>query len=156
MTTSDRLKDAWEIQQLANRYCQYADTGRIVELSQLFTDDGLWDGSAVSLGVHRGPEDIVRFMSGLSTGAVVGSCHLSSNHVVDFDGQDEAHGTVYTTSETRLGIGSIRFAFNLVHDTYQRVSSGWRFSSRRITFLMPPRMDPPDSPPLTVADSRSA
>ena len=154
MSDTNRHHDGWEIQQLANRYCHYADTGRIEELTELFTEDGEWDGSAVMLGVHHGRAAMLRFMTGLGTHAVVGSCHLSSNHVIEFDGDDEAHGSVYTTSETRLGNGAIRLAFNLVTDTYRRTEGQWRFASRRIAFLMPPRMDPPDAPPLTVDDSK--
>ena len=154
MTDRQRVADAWEIVQLANLYCQHADAGRIDELSELFTPNGIWDGTGVLLGKHEGREEIANFMKGLGIGAVVGSCHLSSNHVVNFDSVDHAVGSVYTTSETRLRNGSVRLAFNIVHDEYVWTGEQWRFSSRRIEFLIPARMIPDDAPLLTEADSK--
>jgi len=57
------LEDIEAIKKLKARYCEIADDNyNPVDFSNLFTEDGLWDGGKL-FGVHRGKQAIREFFA---------------------------------------------------------------------------------------------
>jgi len=144
----ESISDIIAIQRLAIFYAHCADSKRFREQSELFTADGVWDASEVMLGRHQGPAAIEKVYTELGAHQAARSAHLILNHLIDIDG-DRATGILYNSSETHMLNGSLRFGVTLVKDTYARTDDGWKFEYRKLTPLLPPRMDPPDAAHLT-------
>src|ERR1700759_2981083 len=84
----DRLESLAEIRQLPYRYALAVDSRDMDALVALFVPD-------VRVGRDRHgrqalKERFTELLSRLKT-----SIHLVANHIIDFDGPDEAHGIVY-------------------------------------------------------------
>jgi hypothetical protein len=146
--TPEAISDFLAIQRLAIFYAHCADTKRFKVQSELFTENGVWDASDVMLGRHQGRAAIEKVYTELGATQASRSAHLIMNHLIEIDG-DRATGILYNSSETHMQNGSLRFGVTLVNDTYARTADGWKFEYRKLTPLLPPRMDPPDAAHLT-------
>jgi hypothetical protein len=116
----DRIRD------LALRYALAVDGKDLDALATLFVDD-------VDNGRYgRGPQGVKAFYD-RSLRNFHCSMHLVANHVIDFDDDDHAHGTVYCRAQHHVLEPEHWFDVALAYfDTYERVWDGWRFRRRRV------------------------
>ena len=63
--------------------------------------------------------------------------HMFSNHIIEFDGPDEAHGTNYLEQDGYTHEGARIQCLGLNRDNYVRTDDGWRIQRRAITPLVP-------------------
>jgi ketosteroid isomerase-like protein len=105
-----------------------------------YTDDAVWDASAVGLERYEGSDQIRGFFE-RDRDAIAEQFHILTNHIVQFTGPDEAVGTNYVFSEGQMKSGARFEAAALNDDTYRRTPDGWRIASRVITALTTPEMD---------------
>lgn len=136
----DRASDVRQIIAATHRYALGLDTFTPSCAVTAFTDDAVWDATAVGLNRVEGHDALLEFFR-RDAEIVAEQYHLTGNHVVEFDDRDHAHGTNYVLAEavTKEG-GSIRAAV-LNHDVYRRTAGDWRIASRTIVPLTTPQVD---------------
>lgn len=136
---SDRATD---IQQIVNAtlYARGLDLFDPDEALSAYTDDAYWDATAVGLKRFEGPEEILGFFQA-DAEAMAEQFHIMTNHIVEFDGPDTAHGTNYVFAEGSTKTGATIKAIALNRDVYRRVGDGWKISGRAISPLTTPQMD---------------
>jgi ketosteroid isomerase-like protein len=129
-----------EIVQAAHRYARGLDRFDPREALSAFSPDAVWDATAVGLERFEGEEQILKFFE-RDAGAMANQVHIVTNHVVEFDSPDRAHGTNYVFAEGETRSGARIRAIALNEDEYVRTAEGWRISSRVISPLTPPLME---------------
>jgi len=129
-----QLEDRVAIDQLIARYCLAMDNRDVAAIERLFTDDTyVWSADGVMN--CRGRAAAVEMFMGRFT--VLGpSNHFTHDRIVDFDATDpdRATGLVLSHAEMqRKGqpmVAAIRY-----QDVYRRVTDGWRFAERGLSFM---------------------
>jgi len=121
----DRLESLAQIRQLAQRYALAIDSRDIDALVALFVPDVRIgrdaSGRAALAAWFRDA------LSGFRT-----SIHFVGNHIVDFDGPDDAHGIVYCRDELDYpDRGEWQVGVLQYWDTYRRIEGEWCFSRRK-------------------------
>ncbi|MEU1981683.1 nuclear transport factor 2 family protein [Nocardia sp. NPDC019395] len=123
MLTAD---DRFAITELINSHGHLTDSGDLEGLLALFTEDVVYDVSALGGGVLVGPESIRE--ATLSLGDANPVAHHVTNIVFT-----EAHDSRAHTMSKGLGImtdgtlGSVTY-----EDTFERTTAGWRLTHRII------------------------
>lgn len=114
------------IRALAQRYALAVDGKDIDAIAALFVPD-------VDNGrFGSGPEGVKRFYDE-SLRRFHCSMHLVANHIIDFDGDEHAHGVVYCLAHHHVLEPEHWFDEALAYwDTYERVGGEWRFRRRRV------------------------
>jgi uncharacterized protein YchJ len=118
----ERLAACEEIRQLASRYALAIDARDLDALVALFVPD-------VRVGAESGREVLRRDFERQLRGVGV-SILFVGNHVIDFDGDEQAHGVVYCKAEVQQGERWIHQAIQY-RDTYARRDGHWYFVRRR-------------------------
>jgi SnoaL-like domain len=121
----DRIESLAEIQQLPYRYALAVDSRDMDAMVALFVPD-------VRVGHDREGRQALKewFVEALSRPKT--SIHFVGNHVVDFDGPDEARGIVYCRDELeRPETGEWEIGVLQYWDTYRRVEGEWCFQRRK-------------------------
>ena len=137
---SDRATD---IQQIINATLIYArglDLFDPQEALSAYTEDAYWDATAVGLKRFEGSEEILGFFEA-DASSMAEQFHIMTNHIVEFDGPDTAHGTNYVFSEGSTKNGATIKAIALNRDEYRRVGDTWKISGRAISPLTTPQME---------------
>jgi ketosteroid isomerase-like protein len=137
---SDRATD---IQQIINATLLYArglDLFDPQEALSAYTEDAYWDATAVGLKRFEGSAEILGFFEA-DAGSMTEQFHIMTNHIVEFDGPDTAHGTNYVFSEGTTKNGATIKAIALNRDEYRRVGDTWKISGRAISPLTTPQME---------------
>ena len=132
--------DRAEIVQATYLYARGLDRFDPKEALSAYTDDAVWDASAVGLQRYQGREEVLAFFE-RDSGSMAEQYHVMTNHVVEFDDDDHAHGTNYVLSEGKTTGGASITAAALNTDTYRRTVDGWKIASRVITPLTTPEME---------------
>jgi ketosteroid isomerase-like protein len=140
-----RVADLLDIQRATHVYARGLDRFDPAEAASAFTDDAVWDATAVGLERLEGIAAIRGFFE-RDAAAIADQFHVITNHVVDFpdDGDADggtATGTNYVFSEGHTNSGAAFKAIALNEDTYRRTPQGWRIASRRISALTPPELE---------------
>ncbi|MGE3620958.1 MAG: nuclear transport factor 2 family protein [Acidimicrobiia bacterium] len=136
----DDVADRLEIHELTNRYGYYNDSRRLDDLLDLWTEDAVFDETAVGLERLEGRPAIRRFFDA-TTGAVRSRSHVMSNQVVlSLDG-DHATGVCYFTADIVTSGGDELRAIGYYEDVYARVDGSWKIAHRTIVPLHQPRLD---------------
>ncbi|MFW6773916.1 nuclear transport factor 2 family protein [Nocardioides sp. CPCC 205120] len=104
-----------------------------------FTEDAVWDATAVGLARYEGADEIRGFFE-KDASQVRDQFHVITNHRVEVTGDGTAVGTNYVFSEGHLASGAPFKAAALNEDAYRRTGEGWKISSRVISPLTPPEM----------------
>ncbi|MCE0764655.1 nuclear transport factor 2 family protein [Pseudonocardia kujensis] len=110
------------------------------EALSAYTDDAYWDATAVGLKRFEGRDEIHGFFEA-DAEAMAEQFHIMTNHIVEFDGPDTAHGTNYVFSEGKTKSGASIKAIALNRDEYRRVGDTWKISGRAISPLTTPQME---------------
>ncbi len=134
-----RVADVLDIQRATHVYARGLDRFDPQEAASAFTEDAVWDATAVGLERFEGRAAILGFFE-RDAAAIADQFHVITNHVVDLDG-DTATGTNYVFSEGHTNAGAAFKAIALNEDTYRRTPSGWRIATRRISALTPPELE---------------
>jgi ketosteroid isomerase-like protein len=134
--TDTRVGDLEEIRALTHRYGLAIDTYDLDGIVDVFVPDGTFDCSAFGLEVYEGAESIRAFF-GHNQQVMANQIHMYSNQIVEFDGPDEAHGTVYLQQDGYTHDGARIQCLGLNRDRYVRTGEGWRIAHRVITPLVP-------------------
>ena len=133
MTRSDslmRTTDLVEIQQTAALYAHMIDKRAWERLDEVYALDGVYDASAVGLGVHSGVGEIAKFLSDLNL-----SIHHGTNMFVDSWHEDgtRAHGYSKFLSVQADGV----VTSGEYDDDWIRTAGGWRLHRRASRVLAP-------------------
>lgn len=135
-----RADDVNEIISATYRYARGLDLHDPDEAASAFTRDGVWDATGVGLERYEGYDAIIEFFRA-DAKAVARGAHILTNHIVEFDDDDHAHGTNYVYAEAEMNNGAAIKAIALNTDRYVRTADGWLVSERVITPLTTPQMD---------------
>ena len=136
-----RVADLLDIQRATHLYARGLDRFDPQEAASAFTDDAVWDATAVGLERFEGRAAILGFFE-RDAAAIADQFHVITNHVVDLDdGGETASGTNYVFSEGHTKSGAAFKAIALNEDTYRRTPEGWRIAGRRISALTPPELE---------------
>lgn len=126
-----RLIDIEDIKQLKARYAMLCDDDYEAEgLAALFTENAVWDGSA--LGYAEGREAIRSFFRN-APAMVTFAVHTVTNPLIEIDG-DRATGRWYLWQPMVLRENSACVWLCAQYDDrYERTPDGWRFAHVKIT-----------------------
>lgn len=121
-----QVADRDEIRQLAYRYAWGLDARDIDAVAELYVSDV---DSGAGVGTQAMRDRFHRSMSDVGVTVL-----FVGNHLIDFDGADEAHGLVYCHGyiEPRDSAHPGRFVEQaiLYRDRYRRQEGAWKFVSR--------------------------
>ncbi|MFC4001270.1 nuclear transport factor 2 family protein [Prauserella oleivorans] len=129
-----------EIIQLTHRYALGLGRFDPAETLAVFTEDAVWDATAVGLDRLEGHARLRDFFE-RDARSVADQFHIITNHVIVFDGEDRAHGTNYVFSEGHSRTGARFRAAALNEDVYRRSDDGWRIASRVISPWTPAELE---------------
>ncbi len=136
-----RVADLLDVQRATHVYARGLDRFDPQEAASAFTDDAVWDATAVGLERLEGIAAIRGFFE-RDAAAIADQFHVITNHVVDLDDDGTtASGTNYVFSEGHTKSGAAFKAIALNEDTYRRTPEGWRIATRRISALTPPQLE---------------
>ncbi|MFI6102218.1 nuclear transport factor 2 family protein [Lentzea sp. NPDC051213] len=127
------MSDIDEIRALTHRYALLLDTVTDDGIDQVFTEDAVFDATAIDLPVLTGREAIRGFWRAIFE-LTTHTAHTVSNHLVDPDG---ATGTYYLRAEMMYKDGSTSLVTVLNTDTYRRTEHGLRIAHRTVRPLLP-------------------
>jgi ketosteroid isomerase-like protein len=127
--------DIEQIRRLVHEYSRAIDTFLLADVVGTFTDDAVWDMSALGAPEASGIENVRASFAALIDN-LTACCHFTTNHLVDVDG-DTATGTVYCHAFAIGADGSRVENLILYTDRYTRTAGGWKFQRRAVTPLMP-------------------
>lgn len=115
-----------QIRQLAVRYAIAVDGKDIEGIAALFVED-------VRNGRYGDGTEGVRNFYDHALRNFHCSMHLVANHLIEFDGEDRAHGVVYCRAHHHVGEPDYWFDQALAYwDSYERVDTRWLFRRRRL------------------------
>lgn len=126
-----RLEAIVDIKELTARYCWHVSRKEGDAVVDLFTKDGVLDGSSAGMGVIRGRDELTAFYKSAVTDAEE-SLPFIHNHIVDVAG-DAATGTCALEARFSRGGRSITAA-GYYEDTYRRENGRWLFAERKLYF----------------------
>jgi hypothetical protein len=119
-----RFEDRFAIQDLAVRFMVAIDGNDYSEIASMFTDKGTF-GDAV------GGDQVVAVLESMRV-EFGRTLHYPDAHLVDFDDDDHAHGTLIARAELDIRQQTFHTALRYL-DEYERGEDGvWRFASRTI------------------------
>ena len=107
------------------------DDGRLDQLSELFTEDVIYDLSPLGGSVLRGVSAIRHAAEQLGDRNPV--AHLTTNTVVSLEDGDVTARSKFLGVQRDGSVGSGTF-----DDVLRRTSDGWRISSRRVSLRREP------------------
>jgi hypothetical protein len=139
-TTTNRAQDELDIIRATNTYALGLDRFDPALALSAFSDDAVWDATAVGLERYEGREAILAFFES-DAAAVEKQFHILTNHRVEFLDDDHAQGTNYVFAEAEMRNGAKIKAVALNEDSYMRTTDGWRIQNRVISALTTPEMD---------------
>jgi hypothetical protein len=121
----DRMESVVEIRQLVQRYALALDSRDLDSLVELFAPDVRVGRSAVG-------RDALWKWYDVSMRKVATTVHVVTNHIIDFDGPDEARGVVYCRDEVEYpDRGEWQVGMLQYWDSYRRIDSAWCIDRRR-------------------------
>lgn len=123
---------------LIYEYCQRVDFGNAGQIADLFTEDGQWHGTDLSLD---GREQIREWFVGREGVTRRVSRHVCTNVAVRILSEDEAESVCYMINyrhDRRDGDTSLPVPAEVpkyvgeLRDRFRRTSEGWRFTRRQV------------------------
>jgi ketosteroid isomerase-like protein len=135
-----QLADLEAIKALTHRYGIALDRFDVDAVLAAFTPDAVFDATAFGLARMDSHDDLREFFEH-NREAMASQMHLFANHVIEFDGPDEAHGTNYLLEDGFAKNGARITCLGCNEDRYVRTDDGWRIAGRVITPLVPPQIE---------------
>ncbi|MGY1616136.1 nuclear transport factor 2 family protein [Geodermatophilus sp. SYSU D00691] len=122
----DRLESLAALTRLAHDYCQAFDERLLDRFLELWHDDATWE--MLPGTVLEGHEGIRSATEG-AWASLPATRHLTSNHVVDLDG-DSATGSAQVVAFVQSPDGAWAEMVFTYTDTYERRAGRWAFTRR--------------------------
>jgi 3-phenylpropionate/cinnamic acid dioxygenase small subunit len=122
------MSDKDEIRELLARYCFALDADRFEDMAALFTADGVWE---TAFGTGTGRAGIVAQARGLATGTRPRRIHLTTNIVIDLDGDSATARSNWVVIQNSPSGPSIGSGGGYV-DRLLKVDGRWFFKHRTI------------------------
>ena len=138
----DRAADLQQIIEATYRHARGVDRADPEEAIRAFTDDAVWDATALGFERLVGRESLLNFLRSDAV-LVAEQFHILANHIIEFDGPTTAHGTCYLFSEARTKSGSFLKVAMLNEDSYRETSVGWQIAVRVVSLLTTPHIENP-------------
>ncbi len=130
------LNDLEGIRRLTYEYAMAVDTMQLDKLIDLFVPEAVFDPGPGGVPVMNDRDEIEAFFKATFEGSR-NLYHLTSNHIIDMDG-DTATGTVYYAASGVTADGASFGANGYYGDTYVRTADGWKFLRREAAALLDP------------------
>jgi len=130
------LNDLEAIRRLTYEYAMAVDTMQLDSLIALFVADAVFDPGPGGVPVMNNRDEIREFFNATFEGSN-NLFHLTSNHIIDVNG-DTASGTVYYAASGVTSDGASFGANGYYGDTYVRTPDGWKFQRREAAALLDP------------------
>ncbi len=130
------LNDLEAIRRLTYEYAMAVDTMQLDKLVDLFVPEAVFDPGPGGVPVMNDRDEIGAFFKATFEGSR-NLYHLTSNHIIDLDG-DSATGTVYYAASGVTADGASFGANGYYGDTYVRTADGWKFLRREAVALLDP------------------
>ena len=130
------LNDLEAIRRLTYEYAMAVDTMQLDKLIDLFVPEAVFDPGPGGVPVMNDRDEIEAFFKATFEGSR-NLYHLTSNHIIDVDG-DTASGTVYYAASGVTADGASFGANGYYRDTYVRTADGWKFLRREAVALLDP------------------
>lgn len=128
-----RLDDERQIHNLLARLSHLADRGSIDDYLALWTDDGMWEGSA---DVARGKDEMRARVEAYRARGVQGpgsqARHVSTTRFVEFDTADSARAESYFIYFVDVDTRPRPARVGRYVDELQRTDGQWRLRRRRL------------------------
>jgi ketosteroid isomerase-like protein len=140
--SADRLAELEEIRTLTARYGLAVDTFDLEAVLAVYADEATLDLSALGMPLVDGKAALREFYEGSIQG-MEHQIHIVTNHVIDLDGDDAAHGTHYVLANAQLKDGTTFLVHGLHTDTYRKGEAGWQVATRTLSMLVPPVIEAP-------------
>jgi ketosteroid isomerase-like protein len=121
----DRLESESEIRQLVARYALAMDARDIEGIVELYSDN-----IKVGAPVNGVGHDALREWLIINCSDAYRSAHMIAGHVLHFDDDDHAHGSVHCRCEQEVAEEWLITVVNY-NDSYVRENGRWRFARRR-------------------------
>jgi hypothetical protein len=128
------LADIEEIRMLKYKYCRYNDGGWEGQplshqgpSADLFTEDGVWDGSPVV--VARGREEVRKLFAAFASQPM--AYHAVMNPIIEIDG-DTARGHWHLIGAGVMLDGGSILGAAAYEDEYVRTPDGWRIKVMKV------------------------
>jgi hypothetical protein len=128
------------IRALTYRYGLALDTFDLDAIVGIWIPEGVFDCSAFGLERLEGHESIRAFFEH-NQGVMADQMHMFSNHIIEFDGPGEAHGTNYLYQDGHTHDGARICCLGLNRDRYVKTDAGWRLKERTISPLVTPQLE---------------
>ena len=133
------IEDRLAIQELVHAYPLYCDTHQFDKAADLFTEDGIFDETAVGARMVNGRADMKAIFreAGNRLGPFM---HVCTNHIISEFSGDTASGMCHVVAEGvyNLADGAKPFRlFGYYDDKYAKVSGQWYFKARAFKHLAP-------------------
>jgi 3-phenylpropionate/cinnamic acid dioxygenase small subunit len=122
------MSDKDEIRELLARYCFALDADRFEDMAALFTQDGMWE---TAFGTGKGRAGIVAQARGIATGERPRRVHLTTNIVIDLDG-DTATARSNWALVQNSAAGPVIGSGGAYADRLVKVDGEWFFKHRTI------------------------
>jgi hypothetical protein len=122
------MSDKDEIRELLARYCFALDADRFEDMAALFTQDGIWE---TAFGTGKGRAGIVAQARGIATGERPRRVHLTTNIVIDLDG-DTATARSNWALVQNSAAGPVIGSGGAYADRLVKVDGAWFFKHRTI------------------------
>jgi hypothetical protein len=135
-----QLADREAIKALTHRYGLALDTFDLAAIVEIWVPGGVFDCSAFGLELLEGHAQIRAFFEH-NQQTMATQMHLFANHIIEFDGPDEAHGTNYLFQDGYTKEGARIKCLGLNTDRYVRTDDGWRIRTRAIRPLIEPKLE---------------
>lgn len=120
----DKLESLDAIRQLPHRYALAVDTRNLDDLVELFPVD-------VQVGRDKRGREAMKSWFGDTLARFADSIHFVGNHVIDFDGPNEAHGVV-TCHDQLEKPPEWQHGYIQYWDKYVRQDGAWYFQRRKL------------------------
>ncbi len=130
------FNDLEAIRRLTYEYAMAVDTMQLDKLVDLFVPEAVFDPGPGGVPVMNDRDEIEAFFKATFEGSR-NLYHLTSNHIIDVDG-DSATGTVYYAASGVTADGASFGANGYYGDTYVRTDDGWKFQRREAAALLDP------------------
>ena len=119
------LEEQLDIMDVMARYNHAVDSGDAEAWANTFTDDGIFEGSAITV---KGREELLEFVRSRDPSNPIR--HWNNNILIEGNG-DDATAKVYLVTFDVSGPPKIRSS-GIYHDTLRRIDGQWKFTYRKV------------------------
>lgn len=137
--------DREEIRDLVNRFSAYEDRRMWDEAAECFTEDGVFDETAVDGPLSVGREQIRAFFKEQVDVAMTFLAHYATGHVITEQSDTEAKGFFNCFFEGGLHDGTVVKVHGYLDDTYARVDGKWLFKTHKVVLYGPRQFTKPSN-----------